>query len=261
MPGQRTTHDFDPSRKVLSTADPRLNRILLHEAERCSSLNEYAAATGIDTADLVELLSAALDDGTIALELLGGTVFVLTAPLGRPLPPGACEVAPNLWELLRRRLPLERAEQMWRLIRALELAGWVVEIHQSRIMFGMGPVQHQPYIGIGVGQSVVPVLEFPSEEALTSPTGSLAEYDRAGAASVAVVCAEGALDTMTTAVRRWFLAHDRLRPKMSVLILEAPRFNPTLLSPADAAVAARAVHRSLLPTPASWAERRNKSAR
>jgi hypothetical protein len=52
---------------------------------------------------------------------------------------------------------------------------------------------------------------------------------------------------------QWVLSHVALRPSLSVLVLEATQFNPTLLSPADAAVTPRAVTNRALHT-YEWAD-------
>lgn len=245
---------YDPARRVINTRDPRLNRVLLREPERCASVSEYAAASGIETTEVIELFGPYLDDETLALEIVGDEIFVLTAPNGRPMGPRCADVAPNLWERLRDNAPVELAYSLWKLVRGLERSGWRVENHPNRIMFGMAQVAERPYLGIDVGNTIVPLVIFPTADSVASPVGVLSEYNRAGAAAVGIVCDQGALDEMVTAARRWVLSHTVLRPTLSVLILEAPRFNPTLLSPGDAAVTPRAVTHQVLQS-LEWADR------
>lgn len=233
-----------PATRVINIADARLNGCFLREPERFASVSEYATATGIDTATVIDLLGPYLDEGTLALEVYADEIFIHTAPKGRGshIP---TEVRPNLWERLRDRAPVERAYGLWRLIRDLERSGWRVETLHSRIMFGLGAVEHRPSLGIEVGATVVPLLIHPLVESLAAPDGLLTEYHRAGAPAVGITCDQGALDETITAVRRWILSHP-VRPSLHALILEAPRYNPTHLRPNDAAVTPHAVTRHTL---------------
>jgi hypothetical protein len=241
---QRATYDhqWDPGRRTISIADPRLNRFLVRQPERCATVNEYAQSSGLDTGEVIELLGPYLDDGTLALEFVADEVFVHTAPAGRPAPPGHADVPSNLWERLRIRSSLEMSYAVWKLIRSMERAGWQVETNPSKVLFGLGPVSRVPYFGVVVAHQVVPVLPFPSPDELVGGSGLLTEYERAGAPAVAVICDEGALDENTTSVRRWVLSQ-RYTPPLSVLVLEAPRYNPVLLAPADGAVRPVAITR------------------
>jgi len=238
-------YDWDPKRRALAVSDPRLTRVLLREPDRCATLNEYAAACGMDPSEIVELLGKYLDQGVLGLDFFGDEVFLHTAPSGRPAAPDFPDVPPNLWEQLRERAGLEAAYALWKLIRSLERSGWGVEHRVNRIVFGMGQVADPPYIGVRAGQSVVPALIFPSQDALIRSGGLLDQYEFAGAAAVAVICDERALDNMVTAVRRWSLVK-RAPATLSVLVLESPRYNPTLLSPSDVAIEPVAVTRDTL---------------
>jgi hypothetical protein len=232
-------------RRVGTTSDYRLTRMLQREPLRCASLSEYAQATGIDTVEIIDLLGELLDDGSFAIEVHGDDVFLHTAPAGRPVPPHLAEVPANLWETLRSRFSVAHSHQLWKLTRALEASGWRVEHRLGRLMFGLGRLEAPPVMGVDVGNTVVPLLLFPTSVALNANDGLLDTYEAAGAAAVGVVCAQGALDEMSTAVRAWMLGRQIL-PSMSALILESPRFNPTLLTPEDGAVTPRAVAVSTL---------------
>lgn len=217
----------------------------MRHPDRCATLTEYAHAAGMDTAEVVELLAPYLDDGTLALEFVGDEVFVHTAPQGRPAPRGHADVPANLWERLRIRSNLEMSFAVWRLVRSMERAGWGVETNPAKVLFGLGPVRRAPYFGVYVGPQVIATLPFPSADEVAGPGGLLAEYAHAGAAAVAVVCDEGGLDEMCTAVRRWVLSH-RFLPTISTLVLESPRYNPVLLAPSDGAIEPVAVARETL---------------
>lgn len=237
---------YNPAGPVINIPDTRLNHIFIRDPLSCASLSEYATTAGMDTSEVAMGLNQYLDDGTLALETAGGEVFVLTAPRGRPQADGDTQVAPNLWELLRRRADTETAGRLWVLLRGLEFAGWKVEINPARVMFSLGSMMDPPILGVDVGNVVVPVLAYPHVDLLQDGDGPLSHYDRAGAGAVAVVCKEMALDETVTAVRKWILAHRPDFLTMSVLVLEAPRFDPTLLSPGDGVVNARAVTRQTL---------------
>ena len=239
-------------RRVVVTDDTRLTRLMQRDTLRCASVNEYAQASGIDAGEIVGLLGTYLDDGSLAIEVHGDDVFIHTAPHGRPAPEGLAETPANLWELLRDRFSIPHAHQMWRLTRALEAAGWRVEHHRSRIMFGLGRLREAPLMGVDVGNTVVPLLLFPSPVMLTAPDGLLNAYESAGAAAVGVVCAQGSLDEMATTVRAWMLSR-QTPPPLSVILLESPRFNPTLLSPSDGAITPRSVAINVLETE-QWGE-------
>jgi hypothetical protein len=70
-------------------------------------------------------------------------------------------------------------------------------------------------------------------------------YEQAGESVVALVCAEGTLASTASQVRRWMLSR-RYSPMLRVLVLEAPRYNPTLLSAGDSAIKAVSVTRDEL---------------
>lgn len=240
-----SNYSFDQSKRIISVADSRLNNLLLNNPERCASVDEYSSATGIDTGDVLELLGAYIDDGTLGLEFVGDAIFVNTAPSGRPAPPHHAQVPPNLWERLRMVAPSELAYGLWKLIRGLERGGWKTETQPAKINSGLARLEDPPFLGVWVGGVVVPVLVFPTTDALQANHGLLSNYDQAGASAVAVVCDAGALDSTITAVRRW--VHERrIVPGLSVLVLESPRFNPTLITPNDAAVTARSVTREVI---------------
>lgn len=228
------------SRRVGTTTDYRLTQLLHREPLRCASISEYAQAAGIDTVEIVELLGSLLDDGSLAVEVHGDDVFLHTAPEGRPVAEHLAEVPANLWETLRERFSVPHAHQLWKLTRALEASGWRVEHRAGRIAFGLGRIEPAPVVGVDVGNTVVPLLLFPTTTTLAGANGLLDNYESSGAAVVGIVCAQGALDEMSTAARSWMLSR-QIPPSMSVLILESPRFNPTLLNPNDGAIIPRAV--------------------
>ena len=228
-------YQWDNSRRTISIDDARLNRSFIRQGHRYATISEYAQASGIDTTDVVALLAELLDDGTLSLEVVDGEVFVNTAPFGRPAPAHVADVPPNLWERLRDLGDINQARGVWSLIRALERVGWNVTADRDRILGGRNTIMNAPYFGVEIGTGVVPVIHCPSPQALLGSSGLLSEYERANRPAVAVVCAEGALDEYATTGRRWMLSF-AWPPQMSVVLLEAPRFGPVIISPEDGAV-------------------------
>jgi hypothetical protein len=240
MSTRGNTWPIDPTRPVVNVADARLQHLLLTDPQRCATLNEYASATGIDVDRLLDLFGPYLDDDTFRLETVGGEVFVLTAPLGRPQPLVQDQVPPNLWELFRRTGDEDHAYRLWRLTRELQSAGWTIEADTHRIpATSAGEVA---LVGLKMHRHVVPVLVFPNEGDVAHPAGVLTRFERRQVPFVAVMCDRGDLDPMVTAVRRWFLERPQLG-NLRVLVLESPRFQPVLLGGNDASVAPRAITR------------------
>lgn len=234
------TYSFDPVRRALVVAEPRLTKLLQREPESCASVSEYAVKAGIETGQIIELFGPAVDSEVLTFEIVGEEIFVNTAPKGRPTPAHLPEVAPNLWERLRTHGSPEEAYSLWRMARGLERAGWKVEANPNRIMFGLSRLPAPPALGLAVQASMVPLILHPTIEQVSHASGLLTMFDEGGAASVGIVCDSGALDEHITAVRRW--GFSRLhRTGMAVVLLEAPRYNPTLLTPGDASVAPRSV--------------------
>jgi hypothetical protein len=244
-----STFVFDPSRPVLRVNETRMNRLMSHDPLSCATISEYASRTGIPTDEIIELFEPAMAAGHISMEVWGDELFVHTAPRGRSAEIDSPQVAPNLWELLRQ-APVEHAYALWRLVRGLEEAGWAVESNPHRILFGLGPLRARPYLGVGVRNTVVPVVVLPTSDQLSDPRGTLSDYDEAGAAAVAVVIADGSLDAMATAVRQWMLSR-QVPTSMQILLLEDPRYNPVLIGAADAAVRPRAMSRVMVNEP-NW---------
>lgn len=234
------SYTFEIGRRVINIGDPRLNRLFLNDPERCASVSEYAAASGIPTDRVLGLLDPYLESGELALEATGSELFVLTAPEGRPLRDGLADVAPNLWERLRENSQKGEAYVLWKFVRGLENAGWVIETQRSRLQFGLPKLRRAPQMGINLGNGhIMPLLVLPNTDALVAPNGLLSEYEQAGAASIGIICDEGALDQTITDVRRWGIQTAQNRGGIGVAVLEGPRFNPTIVFASDASVMPR----------------------
>ena len=228
------------SRPQLELTDLRLKLALTRDGGELASLNEYAAACGIDAGVILTSLEPYLLDGTLLVEFVGGEMFLHTAPMGRPTPSGVIEVAENLWERLRVAATPDQAYTLWKLTRALENSGWKVETRSGRVAFGLGRLATPPRIGLTVRARIVPLLGFPDLNELASPGGMIDQYEFAGATALAVTCDKGQLDRTITEIRRHLLTR-RMPTQLNLIVCEAPRFNPTLLTAGDRAVAAHSV--------------------
>lgn len=231
---------YDPSRRALVLPNPRLTSVLQRNPASCASLDEYAQRAGLQTEDVLRFMGEALDTGALGLEVFGEQVFVHTAPTGRPGDPRVPETAPNLWERLRSHGDAGVAFALWRILRDLEDAGWIVESNPYEIAFGLGPLPFVPALGVRVQQQLLPLVLHLAPEAAASAGGPLTAYANAGAQAVGVLCDSGGLDAMVTAVRSWHMAFGVKRAPV-VAVLEAPRYAPTILAPGDAAVRPRSV--------------------
>lgn len=227
-------YEWDPSKSPIFLNDVRLNRVFHNHPSWCASVNEYAKACGLETSQVVSLLDEYLDSGVVSLEFFGDEVFVNTGPSGRPLS-GEVDVPPNLWEQLRARASVEKAYHLWRLLRNLEKSGWSVEHRERKILSGLGNILERPSLAVGAGAILIPVIDHPDVSRLGEDGGVLDQYEHAGARGVAVVCDEGELDRVVTAIRRWGLSR-RYLPNLAGLVLEAPRYNPTLVEARDSSV-------------------------
>ena len=239
-----SAYAYDPMRRALIVAYPRLTKLLQRNPESCASLSEYSAATGIPTGEVVTLLGGAVDEGVLGFEICADEVFVHTAPRGRPTPAHLPEVAPNLWERLRGSGSVDEAYSLWRLVRGMERGGWRVETNAHRITFGLAAMRSGPVLGLQIGTSMVPVLIHPTTEQIAHPGGLLTAYQNAGARAVAVLVDSGGLDDAVTAARRWGLS--LAGASMSLVVLEAPSYSPTLVRTGDASVAPRSVSQQAL---------------
>lgn len=228
---------FDPRRPIMTFDDMRLTRLFQQDPLRCATINEYAAATGMTVDQLLGMLSGPLQRGELDVEAVGGEIFVQTAPAGRPAPDGFGQTRPNLWETLRRAHPREEAYALWRILRDMEAGGWRVEADARAVPTGKVP---GALLGLKFSLSTVPVLVLPSVEALSSQSGPLTGLEMAGMGLCAVTCPHRDLDRVVTAVRQWMLARPA-RAGLDVLVLEAPRYQPVLLTSDDWSVTPRTV--------------------
>ena len=228
---------YDPNQPVLTFDDMRLTRVMQQEPWRCASINEYAGATGLGIDRILELLREPMRREEIAIEAVGGEIFLHTAPAGRPTPRGLGQVPPNLWEVLRREHTSEESFTLWRITRDLEAGGWHVEADPRNIPTIAGETA---LLGLRFTASVVPLLILPAMEEVSSLSGPLTRFEVAGTGLCALTCLHRRLDAAVTAVRTWMLGRP-IRANLDVLVLEAPRYQPILLTGDDGGISPRAV--------------------
>jgi hypothetical protein len=92
---------------------------------------------------------------------------------------------------------------------------------------------------------VVPVLVFPSPSDVAHPAGILTRFERRQVPFIAIMCERGDLDTMVTAVRRWFLERPEYA-SLRTLVLESPRFQPILITGGDGSITPKSITRDTL---------------
>lgn len=228
---------FDHRLPVLTFEDMRLTRLFHQEPQRCATVNEYAAATGIPVDRLLEMLSHPLQRGELDVEAVGGEIFVQTAPMGRPAPKGFGQTQPNLWEILRRDHSREQAYALWRIMRDMESGGWRVEADARFVPTGR---MESALLGLRFSLSTVPVLVLPDPVDISSQAGPLTHLEIAGMGLCAVTCLHRGLDATVTAVRQWMLGRPA-RAGLDVLVLEDPRYQPVLLTSDDGSITPRSV--------------------
>jgi hypothetical protein len=221
-------------RAMLEGLSPELTAALEVPA-RYATLTEYARATGRPALEVLGDLERHITAGHVAVESHDGELVLHTAPFGRPGVEPAPQAPPNLWEVLRISGSVAEAARLWSVLRSLEHAGWVLELNPARARFGQGRFGPWSPFGVKVGVRAAPVLIDVDLSEMAERSGPLSAFDHAGAATVAVLCAHGHLDDAVTAVRTWAAAQP-LRPGLSVLVLEAPRYNPTLVRTDDTSV-------------------------
>lgn len=219
----------------LPLTEPRVHFVFLRHGWRLATVEEYARAAGVDAAVVLQALSGPLSQGLISIETCDGTLFVHTAPRGRPVPPGMPSARPNLWETVRIRRSVAEAHRVWQLIRALETGGWTV-VWDPETLVGLAP-QAPPLLALKVHDTLVPLYDV-GDRVEWVPDVCAATIGQA----VAVTAGNHALDRTVTAVRAWMLRQRKL-PQLAVLVLEPPMFAPTVVRGIDNSVTPVVVQR------------------
>lgn len=218
--------DRNEPRPAISVADIRLQR-LLFRGPSLASLSEYAVAAEMDITVVLTQLEPWLDGRTLDLEAVGGELFLHTAPEGRPHPHGTAIVPANLWELLRQVGDPEYAATLWRIIRGLQAGGWQVRTHP------VGATRPLTFLELMVDRTWTPMMVLPRRDRIGASDGPLARAEQRGVGKVVVVCAGGKLDGVVAEIRAWMTSLSGL---FEVVLLEQPRYTPTVLRTADIGV-------------------------
>lgn len=236
-------YDNVANRPAFMLRDAGLTFTLLRRGENLASIQEYASKSGLRPDEVLECLETHLISGALVVEISGSESFLHTAPQGRPAPLWLPEVPANMWERLRKSNSVEKAHAIWALLKDLNAVGWRTEFDSTKIKSGLGYLPDPPQMGILIGkpenERLLPLIAFPSTSQLNAPGGILAMYEAAGAGAISITCDTGQLDSTASAVRLWMLARP-IRPVLKVYILEAPRYDPVLLSPSDSSIQPRA---------------------
>lgn len=215
-----------PRTHMAYVSDSRLQYLFALEPLRYATITEYATASGLDVGEVLEQLETLLDAGTVTLETVGDEVFVSTKPTS---PYADTRMPANLWEMLRMAAGREDAYSLWRLVRGLEWAGWRIVVRPERANAHLSG-----FLSIDANGLMIPVLPFP-------PASDIADgrafWAAAGEPIVALSCTAGGLEDAVTATRRHLLT--RAESATTIMVLEAPAYQPTILEKSDAGVAAR----------------------
>lgn len=220
---------IQPAGAHIDFGDARLHHLFLMRPEKCATVTEYARSAGIDVADTLELLTPAIEAGVIGLEAVADTLFVDTAPDGRPAPSGGEQLPANLWEQLKAKVGARKAYALWKLIRSLEAGGWETIVDSTELAGAAAGTGATPWLGVRLSGSTVAVVPYPPLESISSEDSPLSAFSAAGISCVAISCDIDALESYATAVRAWVLRNKRRGGSLTVILLEAPRFAPTAL--------------------------------
>lgn len=224
--------------------NPHLQRIFVTGKPLCATIEEFASHTDISPANVLELVSDFKNAASIKIETtLSGDSFLLTAPFGRPIAPPSPDVAVNLWELFRRpktptEASVEISAKIWRLYRAMEKRGWVVDPLRISGLSTTVPAEFHPRFGLYWNSFLIPVLADTPPSYIADPNGVLSSLVQRGIGIAAITCAEGKLDDLTTATRHWLL---KSGASANFILAEAPLFTPLLLSHMDGSLTPQSI--------------------
>lgn len=230
------------SRKPVVFADARLARAIYSNGRMCASVTEYSTSTGIPVLDLLDMLDEQISNGNLGLEFCGGEIFVHTAPGGR----GSFDPIPyNVWETIRKHNEVEQAYAVWLLARELEHAGWALEYNLYNVTGDPALAQHfGVQLGLRLRQFVIPLIDSPYPDFLTSEGGALDTFARRSYALLSMRCKHGDLDRSVTAVRTWYM-HNKSEDCSGILVLEQPHNLPLLLLREDGGLEPRSLNTKL----------------
>ena len=220
---------------MIDVGDIRLQRLLVTGAQ-LASLTEYARHAEMDVLDILAQIEPYLDANFLELESVQHELFLHTAPKGRPLPEGSPFLPANLWELLRQVGDQDYAAMLWRIVRGLESGGWTVRTHPT------GAVSPLTFLELHADGTWLPMIVLPRRGRLSAADGPLSRAEGRRVQKVVVVCGPGHLDDAVTEIRTWMTLAKR---KLTVLLLEQPRYTPCVLASTDTSVRPTSISRTV----------------
>lgn len=226
-----------------SFTDYRLTKLVLQDPIRCSSIYEYSFATGIPAANIVEEFYRYCQDASIAFEAADGEIFVNTSPHKRACEHTHYNFSQNLWEIFRQSNDVEKASRVFKIYRGMELAGWRLEYRPQNIPMDYSGKQSE--LALKVGNLNLPLILFPNPKSLDKKNSVLTQYAKTKLPIISMLIEEGSLDLVLSYSRKWFL-ETSANKNLDILILEAPTFNPYILSGTDGSLQARSATLSYL---------------
>ena len=192
-----------------------------------ATLNDYARNTNLEIPELLKHLEHFLQEGDISIEAFGGELYLNTYP--RRNIEGSVRVFPaNLWELLRKNVPVSEAHELYQLYKSLLFSGWVVKIRER--------VNLEPTVlSIILGELTIPLLENTSTQKIRNQDNLLSKFELNNIHTAAIITKEGELGSYSTSLRSWYLGRNK-RSELDIILLEAPRYSPVIVTPDDSAV-------------------------
>lgn len=218
--------------------DVRLSRVLHNQLHAIATLHELAVASSMAIDEVVSALGGLLDRDAVGIEAADGELFLLTNPKSGTGP--SRDVAVGLWETLRKGRDVKSAARVWRVMRFLERAGWGVVPNPGELLPALGTMPERIDLAVTVRGMLVGAVDVPDPTRLARGDGVLAHADQAGLGAIALLCAERQLEPCVTASREFHLT--RVVPSsLTVMVLEAPRFQPVIVARDDTSVRAVSV--------------------
>jgi hypothetical protein len=223
-----SNYPFDPLKPIVNLADARLQQIFVLENYKFATLFEYSKATGIPSDKLFSLIQPYLESQDMDIDALGGELFLNTNPEINNY--STFQIPPNLWELLRKKAPIENAFNLWSLIRDLESAGWVIDADPLKAPIDINGVK--VLISLKLRTTNFPILILPLMSELGNPAGPLTKYLNTNNKLIAIVVKNDQVEQASTMVRKWILSRPH-RADVTILILPEPRYQPIIISSKD----------------------------
>jgi hypothetical protein len=223
--------------------DVRLSKLLLREPLRASSCSEYAKITGISITSILSMLEIYIHNEDIILETTRDDVYLrINNCLGK------CHhrhnyFPPNIWSLVRSNNSLEEAERYYKIFKTLKFMGWQVEGNNKKIPTDRN--HQRPLFGLTIHNLTIPLVIFPPYRELAQRDSILSRFLKINNNLVALLIPEDTLEKYIAHIRAWMKTNNVT--DFDILLLEAPTFNPIVISTADGSLEPRMVSITNLP--------------